>query len=58
VPRQERERLLDCGEIQLLWLGGLPYIQKADSLASDVELLAVPVPQARVTTGNLFIFPM
>jgi ABC-type phosphate/phosphonate transport system substrate-binding protein len=44
VPWQEREKLFDEGEIQLLWLCGLPYVYKADMRETDVELLAVPVP--------------
>jgi len=44
IPWQERERLFDRGEIQLLWICGLPYVQKADSGVADIELLAVPVP--------------
>lgn len=44
VPWQERERLFDEGEIQILWLCGLPYIHKADLRESEMELLAVPVP--------------
>jgi phosphonate transport system substrate-binding protein len=44
VPWQERERLFDQGEIQLLWLCGLPYVHKADLEQSRTELLVVPVP--------------
>jgi phosphonate transport system substrate-binding protein len=44
IPWQERERLFDRGEIQLLWICGLPYVQKADSGVNEIELLAVPVP--------------
>ncbi len=44
VPWQERERLFDLGEIQILWLCGLPYVNKADLADSRMELLAVPVP--------------
>jgi hypothetical protein len=44
VPWQERERLFDQGEIQLLWLYGLPYVNKADLEQSRTELLVVPVP--------------
>lgn len=44
IPWQERERLFDLGEIQILWLCGLPYVDKADLANSDMELLAVPVP--------------
>lgn len=44
IPWQERERLFDEGEIQILWLCGLPYVHKVESRAADIELLAVPVP--------------
>lgn len=45
IPWQERERLFDRGAIQILWLCGLPYVYKADTFESDIELLAVPVPR-------------
>lgn len=44
IPWQARERLFDAGEIQVLWLCGLPYVHKADLAESRMELLAVPVP--------------
>jgi len=44
MPWQERERLFDIGEIQILWLCGLPYVDKADLVGNGIELLAVPVP--------------
>jgi phosphonate transport system substrate-binding protein len=44
IPWQERERLFDAGEIQVLWLCGLPYIHKAETSHAAMELLAVPVP--------------
>jgi hypothetical protein len=47
VPWQERERMFDAGEIQVLWLCGLPYVHKAELLRTQVELLAVPVPIGR-----------
>ena len=28
IPWQERERFFDAGEIQILWLCGLPYVIK------------------------------
>ena len=31
ISWQERERLFDEGKIQILWLCGLPYVQKADA---------------------------
>jgi len=42
LPWQERERLLDRGEIGIGWICGLPYIRKKDA-GMDIELLAAPV---------------
>ena len=47
IPWQERERMFDAGEIQVLWLCGLPYVHKAELFRTQVELLAVPVPVGR-----------
>jgi phosphonate transport system substrate-binding protein len=44
IPWQERERRFDRGEIEILWLCGLPYVDKIDSLRANMELLAMPVP--------------
>ncbi|HTF92380.1 MAG TPA: PhnD/SsuA/transferrin family substrate-binding protein, partial [Verrucomicrobiae bacterium] len=44
IPWQERESRFDRGEIEILWLCGLPYADKIDSLRANMELLAVPVP--------------
>ncbi len=44
IPWQERERLFDDGDIDILWLCGLPYVQKAKTSAKDIELLTVPIP--------------
>lgn len=44
IPWQERERMFDRGEIQILWLCGLSYVHKADLADNRIELLAVPVP--------------
>ncbi len=41
---QERERLFDRGEIEILWLCGLPYVHKVNLVQSSMEILAVPVP--------------
>ena len=44
IPWQERERLLDEGQIDLCWICGLPYVRKADHLRPpQVELVAAPV---------------
>ena len=56
VPWQERERLFDAGEIQILWLCGLPYVHKADLRERDMELLAVPVPSGSRYCGQPVYF--
>jgi phosphonate transport system substrate-binding protein len=42
IPWQERERRFDAGEIDLVWICGLPYVDKADR-GDTIELLAAPV---------------
>jgi ABC-type phosphate/phosphonate transport system substrate-binding protein len=42
IPWQQRERLLDQGDIHVCWICGLPYIRK-NSEGKTVELLAAPV---------------
>ena len=44
VPWPERERLLDAGEIDLCWICGLPYVEKADR-GRAIELCVAPVMQ-------------
>jgi len=46
VPWQERERLLDGGQIDVCWICGLPYVRKADQSPPRVKLIAAPVMQA------------
>lgn len=43
VPWQERERLLDRGDIHVCWICGLPYVRKNNGENRAVELLAAPV---------------
>ncbi len=43
VSWQERERLLDAGDIHVGWICGLPFVQKVDRPNPSVELLAAPV---------------
>lgn len=43
IPWQERERLLDAGEIEVSWICGLPYVWKADQVTPNIELLVAPV---------------
>ncbi len=43
IPWQERERLLDEGQIQLGWICGLPYVRKADLPSPTIAVLAAPV---------------
>lgn len=56
VPWQQRERLFDQGEIQLLWLCGLPYVNKADLEQSRTALLVVPVPVGERYQGQPVYF--
>jgi phosphonate transport system substrate-binding protein len=56
IPWLERERLFDNGEIQILWLCGLPYVHKADLGESNMELLAVPVPSSPRYCGQPVYF--
>jgi ABC-type phosphate/phosphonate transport system substrate-binding protein len=53
---QERERRFDAGVIQILWLCGLPYVEKADQCGLDTELLAVPVPVGERYRGRPVYF--
>ena len=46
IPWQQREDLLDEGQIDLCWICGLPYVQKADVNPSRIKLLAAPVMSA------------
>ncbi len=45
ISWQERDQLLDKGQITLCWICGLPYVRKADRPSSQIELLAAPVMQ-------------
>ena len=56
IPWQERERLFDEGEIQILWLCGLPYVHKVELRESDMDLLAVPVPAGSRYCGQPVYF--
>ncbi len=50
---QERERLFDIGKIQILWLCGLPYVDKADGAnCANMELLVVPIPSGARYQGR------
>lgn len=42
IPWQERERLLDSGEIHVCWICGLPYVKKSIK-EGPIKLLATPV---------------
>jgi phosphonate transport system substrate-binding protein len=43
IPWQQREERFDRGEIQVCWICGAPYVQKADQPDLPIELLAAPV---------------
>lgn len=40
---RQRERSFDAGDIDLVWICGLPYVWKADDPSQEIELLAAPV---------------
>lgn len=42
-PWPERERLLDCGAVQIGWICGYPYTIKVDREALPFDLLVAPV---------------
>ena len=56
IPWQERERLFDADEIQILWLCGLPYVQKAGRSDPRIELLAAPIPTGARYLGRPVYF--
>mgnify|MGYP003348416937 CR=1 FL=1 len=51
VGWEERERMLDAGEIDVCWICGLPYVWKADAHA-PVEICAVPVMRVSATATS------
>jgi len=56
ISWQERERLFDEGTIQILWICGLPYVHKADTSESNIQLLAAPVPAGSRYGGRPIYF--
>ena len=40
---QQREQLIDAGEIDVAWMCGLPYVVRADQAEPGLTLLAAPV---------------
>lgn len=42
-PWQERERMLDAGQVDMAWICGLPYVHKIDEAGVRIELLVAPV---------------
>jgi len=46
VPWQEREQMLDAGQLDLCWICGLPYVRKADARPGSLIPLAAPVMRA------------
>jgi phosphonate transport system substrate-binding protein len=47
ISWQERERMLDRGEVEIGWICGLPYVWKVEREAPGIELLAAQVMQAK-----------
>jgi phosphonate transport system substrate-binding protein len=56
VRWQERERMLDAGEVHACWICGLPYVWKADVETPIIELLAAPVMAAARYGGRPVYF--
>lgn len=43
IPWEDRQILIDSGNIDVAWICGLPYVIRADRGHPDIELLAAPV---------------
>ena len=56
IPWQERERRFDLGAIALVWICGLPYIQKAADPAAQIKLVAAPVMAGERYAGKPVYF--
>ncbi|MFN2182572.1 MAG: phosphate/phosphite/phosphonate ABC transporter substrate-binding protein [Anaerolineae bacterium] len=56
LPWQERESLLDVGQIQVGWMCGLTYVRKVDRPNPAIELLAAPVMQGARYGGRPVYF--
>jgi phosphonate transport system substrate-binding protein len=56
LPWQERESLLDTGQIQVAWICGWPYVRKVDRPDPAIELLAAPVMQGARYGGRPVYF--
>jgi len=56
IPWQERESLLDAGQVQIAWICGLPYVQKVKRAEPRIELLAAPVMQGERYGGRPVYF--
>ena len=46
LPWEDRARRLDAGLIEVAWICGLPYVERAGRSSPDLELLAAPVMAA------------
>jgi phosphonate transport system substrate-binding protein len=53
---RDRETAFDSGQVDLLWICGLPYVRKADSAESHVRLAAAPVMADRRYGGRPVYF--
>ena len=42
-PWQDREHMIDSGQINMGWICGMPYVRKIDRDSVQIELLAAPV---------------
>lgn len=55
-PWQERERLLDAGQVEIGWICGAPYTVKVDTEKQPLDLLAAPVMAAPRYGGRPIYF--
>ncbi len=56
IEWQERERLLDAGQIDIGWICGWPYVRKMRRQPPTMELLAAPVPAGERYAGRPIYF--
>ena len=56
IDWEERDRLLDAGQIDIGWICGWPYVRKMRRQPPNLELLAAPVPAGERYGGRPIYF--
>jgi len=56
IPWEERDRLLDAGQIEIGWICGWPYVRKMRHQPPNLELLVAPVPTGERYGGRPIYF--